>query len=227
MVWSPGTGSSREARIRPEEMAGELITLILAAGASRRMGKPKALLPWGKQTVLRHLLTEVQGSGPGEILLVTGAHREAIESEIPDGTAHTCHNPDWEQGMGVSLATGVRTLEHLFPDAGAALVMLVDQPLVTGAYLRMLRKEHQAYPDFLIASGYGGFAGVPAVFPKNFWAALKGLSADRGAKGLIQAHKDQCRVLEAGAAITDIDTPEAYRKALRQAGMETENKGEG
>ena len=206
-------------------MAGELITLILAAGASRRMGKPKALLSWGNQTVLRHLLNEVQGSGPGAILVVTGAHREAIEKEIPGGMAHTCHNPDWQEGMGVSLSTGIRALEQLFPDAGAVLVMLVDQPLVTAAYLRQLRKEHQAYPESIIATSYGAFAGVPAVFPKNFWGALKGLSADRGAKGLIEAHKGRCRVLEAGEAITDIDTPEAYRRALQKAGMEADNKG--
>lgn len=119
--------------------------------------------------------------------------------------------------MGTSLASGVREAARRFPDAGALLVILVDQPLVPRAYLKEIRKKHQDFPEEIIASDYGGFAGVPALFPRRFWAALGDLSRDRGAKGLIASHREQCRVLDPGLAITDVDTPEAYQRALRKA----------
>ena len=104
----------------------EVITLLLAAGASRRMGKIKALLPWGDTTILRHLLQEARASGAEEILIVTGAHREDILREVGPFTPHTHHNPDWESGMGSSLASGVQEAERRFPHAVALLIILVD-----------------------------------------------------------------------------------------------------
>ena len=192
---------------------------MLAAGASRRMGKIKALLPWGSKTVLEHLLEEAEASGPGEILIVTGAyHKEVLETLGPSSDL-THHNPDWESGMGSSLASGVREVEQRFPEASALLVILVDQPLLTRDYLRRIRGEHQAFPELIIASDYGPFAGVPALFPRRFWEALKDLSRDKGAKGLIASRQAECRVLDPGTAITDMDTPEAYEKALQKAGI--------
>lgn len=202
----------------------EVITLLLAAGASRRMGKIKALLPWGDTTILRHLLQEARASGAEEILIVTGAHREDILREVGPFTPHTHHNPDWESGMGSSLASGVQEAERRFPHAVALLIILVDQPLVSRAYLRKILKEHLDFPSHIIASDYGGFAGVPALFPRRYWEGLKGLSADKGAKALIASHREQCRILDPGLAITDVDTPEAYEKALLEAELKENNE---
>ena len=131
----------------------------------------------------------------------------------------THHNPDWKAGMGSSLSSGVREVERRFPGADALLVLLADQPLITRDYLSQIRREHQDYPEYIIASDYGKSAGVPALFPRRFWEALKDLSRDRGAKGLIASRKAECRVLDPGLAISDIDTPEAYAKALQKAGI--------
>lgn len=196
-----------------------MITLILAAGASRRMGSIKALLPWGSKTVLEHLLDEAAASGPGETLVVTGAYQEDVLGTLGPSSGITHHNPDWKAGMGSSLASGVREVERRFPGADALLVLLADQPLITRDYLSQIRREHQDYPEYIIASDYGKSAGVPALFPRRFWEALKDLSRDRGAKGLIASRKAECRVLDPGPAISDIDTPEAYAKALQKAGM--------
>lgn len=196
-----------------------VITLILAAGASQRMGTVKALLPWGSKTVLEHLLDEAAASGPGETLIVTGAYKEDVLGVLGPSSNIVHHNPDWKAGMGSSLANGVREVERRFPEADALLVLLADQPLITRDYLRQIRGEHQGYPEHIIASDYGSSAGVPALFPRRFWKALKDLSRDQGAKGLIASRKSECRVLDPGPAITDIDTPEAYVKALRKAGI--------
>lgn len=202
----------------------EVITLLLAAGASQRMGKIKALLPWGRVTILRHLLQEASASGNGEILMVTGAYREEVLREAGPFSPQTHHNPDWESGMGSSLASGVREAARRFPNAGALLVILVDQPLVTRTYLKQIIKAHQDLPEHIIASDYGGFGGVPALFPRRFWDELKDLSSDKGAKGLIASNRKQCRVLDPGLAITDVDTPALYEKALELAGFYTKNR---
>jgi len=201
------------------KLVESVITLILAAGASRRMGKIKALLPWGSKTVLQHLLDEAEASGPGETLVVTGAYREKVLGTIDPLSSLTHHNPDWKAGMGSSLASGVREVERRFPKAKALVVILVDQPLLTRDYLRRIRREHHDFPEYIIASDYGKFAGVPALFPRPFWEALKDLSKDKGAKGLISSRKAECRVLDPGQVITDMDTPEAYEKALQKAGI--------
>jgi len=198
-----------------------VITLVLAAGASRRMGTVKALLPWGQKTVLQHLLDEAAASGPGETLIITGAYQEDVLGVLGPSSNRAHHNPDWKAGMGSSLASGVREVERRFPEADALLVLLADQPLITRDYLRQIREAHQGYPEHIIASDYGKSAGVPALFPRRFWKALKDLSRDQGAKGLIASRKTECRVLDPGPAITDIDTPEAYVKALRKAGIKT------
>lgn len=197
----------------------EIVTLILAAGASRRMGKNKALLPWGNKTVLESLMDEAAASGPGEILVVTGAYREAVMEILGPDAGFVLHNPGWEAGMGTSLAHGVREAERRCPGATALLVLLADQPLITRTYLRHIREEHQQFPNHIIASDYGGPAGVPALFPRRFWAGLREFSRDQGAKGLIRSHRAECRVLDPGLAILDIDTPEAYEKALQKAGI--------
>ena len=183
------------------------------------MGQPKALLPWGGTTVVTHLLEIATSSGAGEILVVTGAHHKALEKALDKTSVGIHYNPLWKEGMGASLASGIQAVEAQYPNAGAALVLLVDQPLVTAAYLARIRQEHLEHPDCIIASDYGPFAGVPALFPRVYWNSLRELSSEKGAKKLIASQRDRCRVLEPGMAVTDIDTPQAYREALRKAGI--------
>lgn len=192
----------------------KVAALILTAGASRRMGEPKALLPWGGTTVVEQLIKEIEAAGIQESLLVTGAHHTEIESIITPGVVPICYHPDWERGMGSSIAKGVMEVENRFPHAGAVLILLVDQPLLTKAYIRSILQAHDSNRNCIIASDYGKFAGVPALFPKSFWSELKGIPPGQGAKGLIAKFPRQCRTLNPGRAIMDIDTPEAYRKAL-------------
>lgn len=198
-------------------MRQEVVALILAAGASTRMGSPKALLPWGKSTVLEHILSQVQKGDLENSVLVTGAHHNDLLNVIRDTPVQACYHPGWEQGMGSSLARGIQCVEEQFPKAGAILVLLSDQPFVTGPYLRQMCRAHEASPSVMIASRYGDAPGVPALFPKEFWKALKALPPGQGAKAFILEHREQCQALEAGFPLMDIDTPETYQRALAMA----------
>ncbi len=196
-----------------------IATLVLTAGSSSRMGKPKALLPWGQNTVLRHILQQIQQTGLHNVLLVTGAHHEEIQNALQGESAIICYHPDWDSGMGSSISAGIRAVEQQFEGVNAVLILLVDQPLITAAYLRELMTSHEKDPSIIIASDYGEFAGVPALFPRRFWNDLKGIPPGRGAKGLIARFREQSVILNPKDVIVDIDTPEAYQKALKIAGI--------
>lgn len=183
------------------------------------MGHPKALLPWGPSTVLDHLLGEVRSAGLANVVLVTGAHHREITRGLPSTGLLVHRNADWEAGMGSSLKSGLAFLREACPQAVSVLVLLADQPLVSAEYLKRILARSGNSPHKIIASGYGDRAGVPALFPALFWPALMELPSGKGAKGFIEAHREQALVLDPGVATMDIDTPEAYRKALAQAGL--------
>lgn len=192
----------------------KVAALILTAGASRRMGSPKALLPWGETTVIQHLLKIIRLAGIKETLLVTGAHHDEIQKANAGEEVQISFHPGWELGMGSSISRGIQEVEERFSDVDAVLILLVDQPLITEGYLSRVLEAHQNQQGFIIASDYGDFAGAPALFPRNFWTALKGIPPAQGARRLIASYRDQCQILDPSHAIADIDTPEAYKKAL-------------
>ncbi|MEJ2162334.1 MAG: nucleotidyltransferase family protein [Robiginitalea sp.] len=201
-----------------------IVTLLLAAGASSRMGQPKALLPWGDTTVLGHLLGQTAAAGLQDTVLVTGAHhREIVAVSDLDGVL-MCLNQGWDAGMGSSLVAGIRYVSDFITGATAILVLLSDQPLISHEYLQEMLKAHLAHPGHIIATAYGTGEGVPALFPRDFWGEMLRISPEKGAKAFIRSRGEDVLLLDAGVAITDMDTPEAYRKALKIAGLNTDLK---
>ena len=196
-------------------------TLILAAGASSRMGSPKPLLPWGKQSVLLHLLVQVKNAGLQQPIVVSGAYHEEIARELPEGTALLCHNADWQSGMGSSIRQGIICAKQNFPDSDGVLVLLADQPLVSERYLEKMLHHFTENPGRIIATEYPEGPGVPALFPSQHFDRLEKLKPGSGAKSLMQnCGQDQLVLLQAGDAGRDMDTPEAYRKLKRIAGID-------
>lgn len=205
-------------------MGASVIALILAAGASSRMGSPKGLLPWGKSTVLQRIIGQVREAGLENIVLVSGAHHENLLPVAHGEAIRVCHHPEWERGMGSSLARGIECVEGHYPEADAILVLLSDQPFVTAKYLREMLRAHAATPSCMTASRYGDASGVPALFPKVFWEDLKALSPKQGARAFLMNHPDQCQALEPDFPLIDIDTPESYQRAQALAGYTTNPK---
>jgi molybdenum cofactor cytidylyltransferase len=181
--------------------------LILAAGASTRMGRHKQLLPWNKTTLLGHAI-ETARKISDTVLVVLGSKAAVIKKEVPV-FANYAINKAWEDGMGTSIALGVTELERMVnPDA--IMVLLVDQPLIDALYLGQLLEAHAVSENKIIATSYNGRAGVPALFPKTYFESLKTLKNDVGAKHLMQHCHNRLMVLDAKDKIIDIDTPKAY-----------------
>ena len=139
--------------------------IILAAGASRRMGTPKQLLRLGKQTLLNRQIDLAASLRPAVVVVVLGAGAETISGVVDRGDVHWRINSRWEEGMGGSVAVGVKGVLDLVPDVEACLLMLVDQPLISRTHLQNLIRQLQHSDDHLgSVSAYADTVGVPALF---------------------------------------------------------------
>ena len=185
-----------------------LRAVILAAGASRRFGSPKQLARYLNETLVARSVRLAHEAGAGPICLVLGyrahAMRRALQQgRVPPGETTIVRNPRWRDGMGRSLACGVRALDR---SARAVLVCLADQPLLEAEDLAGLVLTWRDSPRSVVASRYAGKLGVPAIFPRSQFGALKSLAGDRGAQTLLASSQNVLSVPIPLAAV-DIDAP--------------------
>jgi molybdenum cofactor cytidylyltransferase len=185
--------------------------ILLAAGGSTRMGKPKQLLAYQGSTLLRRATDTAIASGCAPVVVVVGAAADGAAREL-DGvtTALLEMNPDWERGMGTSIRAGLRRVLRERPDIAAVLIMLCDQPHVDAAHLRHLCDVHHSTAKRIVASGYGGALGPPCLFAAESFEDLLQIGDGEGAKRLINLAGDDRATVPLPAAAVDIDTPEDY-----------------
>lgn len=182
--------------------------IILAAGASSRLGEPKQLLRFQNETLLARSIRLAAESGADPILAVVGAHWERIRKSVQFTPAIPAVNPQWKQGIASSLQVGLHALVAESPSSEGVLLMTCDQPYLSSAYLRSLLESFRAHhAQRIIASGYAGTVGTPAVFPQAMYARLRSLQGDQGARVVLAEERDTlvCILLEHGEI--DIDYP--------------------
>ncbi|QRR01583.1 nucleotidyltransferase family protein [Dyadobacter sandarakinus] len=193
--------------------------IILAAGNSSRLGKPKQLLHFRGQSLLSHMVQEALNVQEKVVFVVTGAKQELIDAEIGQKPVHLIYNPDWETGMGSSIAAGVKALCSMYPQLQAVIIAVCDQPFVNAEHLKQLIATAEHSPENIIASAYAGTMGTPALFPNLFFDELKALTGQEGAKKLFTRHASQLSSVHFPSGETDIDTHEDYEKLLKSTGL--------
>ena len=193
--------------------AENIAVLILAAGASTRMGSIKQLLPWAKTNLLGHAIEQAKNITE-HVYVVLGANASIIKTNL-DKEVIAILNSDWQHGMGASIAKGILEINNrkLFENV---LIMLSDQPLLDSNYLAKLVKCHQNTTQNICATNYNGKSGVPAIFNKLYFPQLAELNAEYGAKELLRNSVDDTFVIDSNGKAIDIDTPEAYQLLLNQ-----------
>jgi molybdenum cofactor cytidylyltransferase len=184
--------------------------IILAAGGSKRMGRPKQLLPWGKSTLLRHACEIALSTTCRPIIVVLGCNAAACRRELDNLPIVTVINDDWQKGLGSSIAKGIKALESEAPEIPGAMLLLADQPTVTPALLLSLivNWSPPAYP--LAATAYGDNGGVPAIFDRTFFPELRGLEKDQGARAILAREKIRTASVDPGNDLIDLDTLANY-----------------
>jgi len=188
--------------------------LILAAGGSRRLGRPKQLLRWQGRTLLERAIDDAREVLRGRVIVVLGAHAEPIRAAIDLSSVATVHNPDWQDGLASSLRSGI---EALPASAAAVLILLCDQPLIGAAHLVTMLDAWRNEPGRIVASQYDLSCGVPALFPAAYFDRLKTLTGDKGAKPLL-IEFDSCVIkIPLAQAELDIDTRSDFERLTGQA----------
>jgi molybdenum cofactor cytidylyltransferase len=191
---------------------GQKVTsaVVLAAGASTRMGSPKLLLPLGDEPLVRRTVRQVAGAGFDEVLVVVGHEHEQVLSALDGLAIRWTINPDYASGMGSSFRTAIAALG----DSAAAMFALADQPFVGASdYARVLDAFRQ-HPPGIVCVRYGDVTAPPHMFDREFFGELAVL--EHGAKPVLQRHRDRTTILQfPPELLLDVDTPDDYERALK------------
>jgi molybdenum cofactor cytidylyltransferase len=193
--------------------------LVLAAGASSRMGEPKQLLPWGGVPLVAHATRSAcRSTLISETVVVVGREAASVAEAVEGsggGSLRVVVNPDWSQGIGTSLTAGLAAAS---PESVAACVLLGDEPgigidLIDQIIVAFFQSDHPVVRPVYEGEGGVRVPGHPALIDRSLWSELETLHGDRGLRSLLETHPDWLEsVLIAGAAPVDIDTPEDYQR---------------
>jgi molybdenum cofactor cytidylyltransferase len=186
-----------------------LIAVLLAAGPSTRLGRPKQLVRFRDESLVRRaarLLTEMNASS---VTVVTGCESRSVENELSDLPVDLVHNRNWEQGMGSSIACGVRSLAS---EAEGLLLMACDQWRMELADLERLKSAWSSdISNIYLASwrqGKAHVSGPPVIFPRDLILELKYVIPTRGVRQLVDRHMDRVEYVQLDNAAFDLDRPE-------------------
>ncbi|MBC9912082.1 nucleotidyltransferase family protein [Chitinophaga varians] len=191
---------------------GHTGAVILAAGASRRLGTPKQQVRFQQESLLQRIIHTAQQTSAQPVVVVLGAFADAILPDLQDSEASVVINPDWESGMGSSIQTGLRELIRIDDDVSNVLLLLCDQPFITPALLQTLISTHHQHNKGITACTYGPVTGSPALFSSKYFPALLTLAEPEGARKIIRQHQDDINTVPFPEGIIDIDTPEDLEK---------------
>lgn len=191
--------------------------IILAAGASTRMGKPKQLLPLAGQSLIQHSVQTGLTSRCFPVVVVLGANASLVGVDIKDLPVFIAKNVDWAEGMASSIRTGVEMVLSVNEQAEAIIIMLCDQPYVKATLLNQLIDTFHQIQKPIITCSYGDTLGVPALFEKKYFFHLQSLTGQEGARKIITRHISEVHPIAFPLGAIDIDTPEDYLKLSMSA----------
>ena len=212
--------------LEAKEMRSEPVAaIVLAAGMSSRYGGAnKLLLPFSDGTVVRRVVQTVLNAGIGHIVVVTGHDREHIEAALATMPLTFVHNPRYREGeMLSSIKAG---LAHLQGSAAeAAFIVPGDQPLLPVAIFRRIRQAFEHRCGDIVAPKFGAVRGHPVLIARRWWPAALALPDGAQMRMLLRANPQAVAhiLVNTDAVLLDVDTPEAYHRALERAGPGIEN----
>ena len=185
--------------------------VILAAGSSLRLGRPKQLLMWRGRPLLQHVIEAAAASNLAELVVVLGHEADRISDALtlPEG-ARLAHNPDYRSGQASSLRVGLNALSD---DAHAAAVLLSDNPYVSVELIDRVLDEFDPSSAPVVRPTFGGVPGHPVVVARPEWGGWMQLEGDEGARSLL-AGTDVRELPLDEVMFADVDTWDDYRALL-------------
>jgi len=192
-------------------MGTKVAAIVLAAGGSTRMGRPKQLLPVGGQPMVRHVTEVVCATGLAQVVTVVGAHAEAVVQALAGLPVDVVVNEAWAEGLSTSVRAGLGALR---PEIQAVLMILADQPALTPDLLQALAARYQTTWAPLVVPFYRGQRGNPLLFDRTLFPELLAVKGDQGGRALIARHERELERVDVDdpAVIMDVDTRRDYEQ---------------
>ncbi len=192
-----------------------IVGIVLSAGESSRMGRPKALLPIEGRSFIEKIVSALRASKVGKIVVVLGHNAEKIQKEIGHLPVSVVLNEDYKKGQLSSLIVAIRGLEaeKTAEKVDGVLVHLVDHPFLSAALVNRMIDRFYESKKLIVLPRYKGRRGHPVIFSSRLFPELLSTPLEQGAKAVVHAHRDETLEIETeeeGIAV-DIDTPEEYR----------------
>ena len=194
-----------------ERIAG----IVLAAGESSRLGRPKQLLDWHGEPFVRVVIKKAIEAGLFPIHLIVGANADEVVHVVDDLNVRVVLNPDWKQGQASSIRSGISTILHNHDTlVGGVIFLLVDQPQVSVSVLQTLKEKHAEglYP--VIAPFVMDRRANPVLFDRDTFSDLMKLEGDVGGRGIFHKHSVEYLPWHDDGLLLDVDTPEQYERLL-------------
>lgn len=190
--------------------------IILAAGSSSRLGEPKQLLELDGRPLLQHVIDVASAARLDDIVVVVGHDSQRVRASVTlPANARAVFNPDYPLGQSTSLKRG---LDAAHSDAGAAVIILGDQPRLRADTIRRVVEEFEGGDVAIVRARFNGVPGHPVVVARRLWPLLREIDGDRGARDLIAASPENVKDVEVGAdAPQDVDTWQQYEELRRRS----------
>ncbi len=189
-----------------------IAAVILAAGGSTRFGgRPKQLLAWRGRPLIRVVADAALEAGCRPVIVVLGAHAEAVGAGIEGLPVEIVSHTGWAEGVGSSIRAGFRRLLAAPPEVQGALVLTCDQPRISAAVIGRLIGAFDGAAGGRVACEYSGTVGVPALFERSLFGDLTALGGDRGARSVLLRDPDRLVRVPWPEGAENLNTPEDYR----------------
>ena len=195
-----------------------IVAVVLSAGESSRMGRPKALLPIDGQTFIERIVAAVKQAKVGKIIVILGHNARELQSKISHLPVEILINTDYKLGQLSSLQLAVRYLQPDL-DCDGMLVHLVDHPYLAPALVEEMIRRFYETKKRIIVPKFHGKRGHPVIFSNALFDEILSAPMEEGAKAVVNAHRAETLEIETeedGIAV-DIDTPELYQQHVRRA----------
>jgi len=182
--------------------------IILAAGSSSRLGRPKQLLVYNHKTLLQHVIDEAKLADLSPIVVVIGANADELSKSSNLSGTNIIINDSWETGMSSSIAAGLAALIDNKPQN--MILSVCDQPQINAQLFSDLVRMKNKTGSGIVASAYAGTLGTPVLFNEKYYDALLNLTGNEGAKKLLNLHQNEVSFIPFEDGQIDIDTEEDY-----------------